>query len=877
MGFRITRNVDAQVVQGTLSRHEGTLATSIERLSTGLRINKSADDSANLSISQKFQSQVMGLNRAINNAQDGISLLQTAQGSLSENSSMLVRLRELSVQSQSDALTTKDRIEIQSEVDQLIQEIDRISSSTEYNQRNLLDGSASTRVSTNSTTAHAYQTGETVEPGLYDVVVQRTAAGEKQQQTSNIFRTLDGELATADTQLRDLEVMYDEEGIFLLENPQTLSVRGAGNEASVSLNATTTLDELAREMELTIRDRVDEGGIDLGGSSFDFQSDTGQFLYVAGLEGPDGGVTFSGDDKIIDAIGMSVIRESEDAGYLVTAVEQGVVNPETFKGTTTTTRATGIIEGLDFEFELDSEAKIDGTVEAIDSIQIGAVDVVFTMHDTNAEFNGQAAGFISAGVTITLTANRIFQTTSIQNIIATAVANADNPSSLYTRSTTSTSYTTPGITSSFSGKDLLLSSSDTGTSAMISIQANGAALTDLGISSGLVTGSGGTGGNLTGSINISGGVAIGGTGVLRIQVVDGDFHTAPSSTSTDITFNRGVALSAASIVNEFNNYFVANGLDATAALGGGGELQLNSTQTGTDSSLRITSFGGAPLGSLGFFNGQTAVGSGGNFATITGNTNQLNYAEAGFELDGFISFRVGDQSGTLTETITFGKAGVSVLGETFTLAQSEIASILDNSGLKATGVDFGFDSEGHLNFFSGLPGYNNRITLIAEPVSRDLGLESFGIDFNQEARGTDRAEFSVFVTDSSLRFQIGANQRESLNLRIADSGADALGIRGLDLTSIDTAISAMDDIDEAIGRISSEQSRLGSLQNRMESTIDHLHRAHLGQSEVLSRIRDADIAKEQVDYLKSLIMNGTAMAQLAQVNGIKRQNLQLLI
>ena len=135
MGFRINNNISALVAQGNLSKTQNGLSTSIERLSSGLRINRGADDAAGLTISEKLRGQIRGLNRAVGNAQDGISLIQTAEGALGEDASILNRLRELAIQSQSDSLTSTDRLEIQKEVDQLVDEIDRISSTTEFNTK----------------------------------------------------------------------------------------------------------------------------------------------------------------------------------------------------------------------------------------------------------------------------------------------------------------------------------------------------------------------------------------------------------------------------------------------------------------------------------------------------------------------------------------------------------------------------------------------------------------------------------------------------------------------------------------------------------------------------------------------------------------------
>ena len=116
---------------------------STEKLSSGYRINRAADDAAGLAISEKMRSQIRGLDRASTNAQDGISVVQTAEGALNEVHSMLQRMNELATQAANDTNTTQDRKQIQLEVDQLTSEIDRVSSTTQFNTMNLLDGSFS--------------------------------------------------------------------------------------------------------------------------------------------------------------------------------------------------------------------------------------------------------------------------------------------------------------------------------------------------------------------------------------------------------------------------------------------------------------------------------------------------------------------------------------------------------------------------------------------------------------------------------------------------------------------------------------------------------------------------------------------------------------
>jgi flagellin len=138
--MRINNNIAAMNTHSRLSSAQGAQSKSLEKLSSGLRINRAGDDAAGLAISEKMRGQISGLNQASRNAQDGISLIQTAEGGLNETHSILQRMRELAVQSANDTNTDDDRVEIQKEMNQLSQEVSRISSDTQFNGKELLDG-----------------------------------------------------------------------------------------------------------------------------------------------------------------------------------------------------------------------------------------------------------------------------------------------------------------------------------------------------------------------------------------------------------------------------------------------------------------------------------------------------------------------------------------------------------------------------------------------------------------------------------------------------------------------------------------------------------------------------------------------------------------
>ncbi|MDU1005170.1 MAG: flagellin [Clostridium butyricum] len=139
----INHNMNAMNAHRNMGMNTTAAGKSMEKLSSGLRINRAGDDAAGLSISEKMRGQIRGLDQASRNSADGISMIQTAEGALNETQSILQRMRELSVQAANDTNVTADREAIQSELTSLTTEIDRIAKTTQFNEKNLLDGSLS--------------------------------------------------------------------------------------------------------------------------------------------------------------------------------------------------------------------------------------------------------------------------------------------------------------------------------------------------------------------------------------------------------------------------------------------------------------------------------------------------------------------------------------------------------------------------------------------------------------------------------------------------------------------------------------------------------------------------------------------------------------
>lgn len=173
--MKINHNVSAQLANINLTKNDNRLSASLQRLSSGYKINRAADDAAGKAISNKMRMQISALDQANRNAADGDSVIQTAEGAMTEIESILQRIRELGVQAANDTYTLEDRSAIQKEVDDMLSEIDRIATTTEFNGKRLLDGSSARTMMSNSLSVDALSVSMAVDRGEYEVVVDAIA------------------------------------------------------------------------------------------------------------------------------------------------------------------------------------------------------------------------------------------------------------------------------------------------------------------------------------------------------------------------------------------------------------------------------------------------------------------------------------------------------------------------------------------------------------------------------------------------------------------------------------------------------------------------------------------------------------------------------
>ncbi len=213
--MKINTNMSALIACNQLRKSDNKVAASLERLSSGYKINSAEDNPVGAAMSKKMKTQLSGLDRAIQNASDGISVVDTADGALSEVSSILQRMRELAVQGASDSNTPSDRVSIHNEIEALKEEIDRVSRDTEFNTKGLINGESAKKTFSNCVGMEVTYTSDTVAPGQYVLFVQEATTSEYVTTGSVEETTVEGAITINGETFRieagqSIEEIYDE-------------------------------------------------------------------------------------------------------------------------------------------------------------------------------------------------------------------------------------------------------------------------------------------------------------------------------------------------------------------------------------------------------------------------------------------------------------------------------------------------------------------------------------------------------------------------------------------------------------------------------------------------------------------------------------------
>lgn len=349
--MKINRNMSAVMTNRQLMRTENKLAASMERLSSGLKINHAGDNPAGIAISNKMKAQIDALDQAEANANDGTSVLQIADGALNEVSSMLQRIRELSVQAANGTNSYSDRQSIQAEINQLVKEVDRISSDTEYNTKALLDGSSDVRCYADDVTRIAVS--DSVKAGEYTFTINDSTFARK---------TL-----TADASAK----LGTEEGSITI------------NGVTFDVTADMTLEDIADNIRAT----VDEAGANLTMAAVPPTTTLGFEMNVLGSQGElEVVVSKNVAEKIF---GWATVADAEAQGFALADDGTGYIFQESGKNADLTLGAgfsrdatytadgnkVKIIDNGGFTMEFLVNPDLNGAITTLEVTEIGPMSI----------------------------------------------------------------------------------------------------------------------------------------------------------------------------------------------------------------------------------------------------------------------------------------------------------------------------------------------------------------------------------------------------------------------------------------------------------------------------------------------------------------------
>ncbi len=924
--MRVYHNIPALYAYNALKSNNGILEKSINRLSTGLRINSAADDAAGLAISEKMRSQIRGLTQATRNAQDGISLIQTAEGALQETHEILQRMRELSVQAANDTNTSDDRSMIQLEIDQLTQEVDRIADTTEFNTKKLLDGTTSAVVSSDKLSTKIFmrdglrtidQFGQKARGGGNYRLDIEAMAGQNQIQKTDIFKI---KHATTLETTQISETTFDN-GRFAKMCMDVVAGAGGAGDINSALNISF---DFGGGCVYSV-DQANLSGIDGTDLATLISSCVGLAakLCIAGaadnlsLESKTCGQNFTVTytlTTICDTAGvfcLGTMTKSTTADCIVyctvTTVSgcYGVCNDcgvNTYQATENITSLTmcNAMKAGDYNIT---------TIRGVFACAAGCT--------TGACIGGY---YSSSGCT-TLTIGGAF------------TCNDSNISVIFKVDSICSSACTAQISFKVHYLKQDGCAIDDATWTTVCVSTGAANIVDLGAGRNCITI----------GVCVSGNLAVGDKTIINnngLCVAGDDRIKIGCSTNAgssydqfySVTLNAGVADSACLTIRFFQ-------IDQLT-----GACYDSSVKLTTDSflhskvsavSFNVTATTSADSSSIGCIAGLnnklydidkfwdasgnfilsdpqtlTLVQGDGKKATITLSKDDtiqnvicmLNEAIAGDLGQGDL---VGDAN--VNNFVSFVASpcstGLESVQGTFVI-RSAIAG--DNGKIAFTGNDNVINA---LSLTTIQTATNNRWSIdvtnahTGEAVATDVKVSEnmligqvhqnvdvqfsadSGIQVTWDATSKDfvltggtanATETFVHLSDNSLVLHIGANQKQDIMAAIGNMSTEALGIDNVLVMSNELANEAIGKLDGAIKMVSQQRAKLGAYQNRLDHTINNLTTTATNLTAAESRIRDVDMAAEMMEFTRRNILVQAGTSMLAQANQLPQMALQLL-
>ncbi|WP_027390696.1 flagellin [Chrysiogenes arsenatis] len=879
MSMSIYNNIASMNSQNALRVNNGDLAKSLERLSSGLRINRASDDASGLAISEKMRGQIRGLDRAVSNAQDGISLIQTAEGALNETTAILQRMRELSVQAANGTYTSNDRQEIQKEVDQLKNEIDRISTSTEFNTKKLLNGDATARWSTSDVSKMEAIVRDKVVTGNYKLDVT-TKVGANQVQKSDIMTLKSGAMAG---------------DILTAQGVVSAGTTGVGNIATTNQSGIVGIKDAegVRTGDLDDRTyRVNVAAVSNGGT-FAGANAVGE---TAANIGTGGGVNES--MSLADSVAVNGYYQQTGSSWSVRAFSDDGTNR--------------------FNIAIDGDKALVasgvGSANLITQGVHGYIEIEFN-NDISVNSSGGSVGDASGAAR----ARFIDVKTGTAGAWSEVTVSDTGQVQLGAAGIAGQTHDKTAVASVFeSGAIMQLGTGDKivkGDKVLLTIDDNIANVLD-GSTSGVLMSQG------AGAIKIDERFDDGATGAPR--ELRGAYFIAGEE--------NGIQNTILTAGPKDINYHIAQLDEKTGSMTIGSiTLETKANQEGTmrDSAVNMEIRGTSGLASAytklsdieSFITPDgTSVFAVSQKMTLYGNGKQVDiYLEAADTISSLvdkfktamtsqdkglgITMKSAETDNMVSQFIAKGSnvagsdaavEGTILLRSLFNGAQGEVSLVADQKLLDAlnlseiqsakenvysvrvtdahTGRPVGSDTVGDGIMENVIQGVDVAFKgNIGVSATFNTSLQKF--EFTAETKPTS---MYLHLVDNSIDFQIGANEGQTMNTSIGQVDVKSLGLENVTLVDQKLAQKAITKIDKALVTVNSERAKLGAVSNRLDHTINSLSVAGENLQASESRIRDVDVAKEMSKFTSKQMLSQAAQSMLAQANQLPQGLMQLL-
>jgi len=900
--MRIMSNIPALQSYNALNATNNALAKSIEKLSTGLRINSAADDAAGLAISEKMRAQIRGLEQATANAQNGISMVQTAEGALSETHSILQRMRELSVQAANDTLTQEDRSYIQLEIDQLKEEITRISTTTQFNKKKLLDGSAAVLWSASDLSTKAIING-----GLRQV----DQFGQKAAVEGNFKITINADPGKSEVQKSDIFKIKHKNVIMNLTKDvnngfQDVTVDNLpAGQYNIFQARVNTADGQTRNYTVAAWVESAIADADLAAASANAYgqvvvSGTNVYLVLCATLSSNmyyNNVSYTPGATInLGAHGVGVPATGNYAGPANTDIRDFLCGIKTDFGQAVYSSRTLQFSGGNFSFGgfyglTEKESNMVFLQSAMNGLQNASIllevigvnaqtgDVTFRAQVNGMDENGKlfskvddnlmigkggvSSGYSKLGFT--------FLNASALHIVDASNYSVGDKIVLNTRSTHSAATNTIGISATINQEwpDAWGGAAGVSKSVLYNVDADSLQGKDVQFKNFYLNSANGTvyEGNVIVKFNsdmkeITSNNLLTGTGTA------GAFQRA----SFEAAYIGQVATSDVKL-RDIDKFWDANGKfllvdpkEITIYQGDGTNTKITLYATDTLSDLRKKLNDAIAYG-LG--QSKYVVDAADNFVSFVENSipDSPESVEGTFIIRSLIPGNAGKLSFSGDEDLI--KAfSLNIIQEsvenTFRVSVSDahtakmVATNHKISGNKMVGI------------------IHPNVDVIFDPMANISVTWNENLKAFEMVKAEGSYETILHLSDNTTVFQVGANEGEDMALDIGDMSAMALGIQNIIVTDRESAARAITLVDNAIGKVSSQRAKLGAYQNRLEHTISNLTTAATNTTAAESRIRDVDMAKEMMEFTKLNILSQAGNSMLAQANQLPQNVLSLL-